>query len=193
MIYLLFVLAIILGLVIAALFIKSEIMVEYQDARIAITYRCLFVKFTIDSSRFKKDKKGSADTKKSGQGAFSKIKDLHDNFDDIKEILVEILDLLKNRAEFSGIFIRVRYGTGDAAITGMIYGAIWALVGNIYSLLARAVRIEFPTVELQPVFGGKAFEIEAEGIIRARLVHIITAAVRSLKVYKKHKKEKGAE
>ena len=118
---------------------------------------------------------------------------LCNNYGNVKDILDEILNLVRNKAEFSGIYVRVRYGTGEAAITGMIYGAIWSLIGNLYSFLCRFFRIEFPKLELEPVFGEKAFEIEAEGIITTKPVHIITAILRSAKIYLKHKKEKGAK
>ena len=97
---------------------------------------------------------------------------------------------MRYRITFSKFFVSVVYGTGDAADTGMLYGAIWALIGNLYSFMCRYFYIDFPDLELRPEFEKKVFEIEAEGIIAVRLVHIIIAVLRSLMVYRKHNKQK---
>ncbi len=195
MIYLLFAFVLILALAVVFLYSQLKIIAEYRNGKLALTFRCLFVKITIDDSKFKKQKEEGtmSDGKKDTLGAFGRIKNFKKSYDDSKDILAEILNLIKDRCEFSGIYIRVRYGTGEAAVTGMIYGAIWALVGNAYSLLCRFFQVEFPTIELEPVFGSKAFEIEAEGIITTKLVHIINAVYRSYKLYSKYKKQKGVE
>ena len=168
------------------LFSPLKISAEYRASKLKLVFKCLFIKATIDDSRFE-SKKGKSETlnnEKTSGNAFGRLKDFKDNYGNVKDILAEILNLVRNKAEFSGIYVRIRYGTGEAAITGMIYGAIWALVGSLYSFLCRFFRIEFPKLELDPVFGEKAFEIEAEGIITTKLVHIITAVLRSGKIYK---------
>lgn len=189
MIYVLLAILILAVLATALLCSQLKIIVEYRNETLSLTFRCLFFKFVISGTNFqKKNAPQRSDNGKDKAGSLGRIQGFRQRYNDVKDILAEILDLVKNRAEFSGIFIRLKYGTGDAAITGVIYGAIWSLVGNIYSLLCRFFRVEFPTLELEPVFGSKAFEIEAEGIITTRLVHIITAVIRSLKIYFKQKK-----
>ncbi len=195
MIYLLIIIVLILALLIFLLYSPLKITVEYRNQKLAIEFRCRFLKWRTKDSHFKKKKNGEPASQDKGNmpGVLERLTTFRKSYDGVKDIVDEVLDLVKNRAEFSGIFVRVRYGTGEAALTGMIYGAIWTLVGNIYSFLCRFFRIEFPVVELEPVFGGKAFEIEAEGIIKTRLVHIITAGLRSLRLYSKNKKGKGAK
>lgn len=195
MIYFLIIAILILALFIFLLYSPLKITVEYRNQKLSIEFRCRFLKWRTKDSRLKKKKTDEPASKDKGNmpGVLERLTTFRKSYDGVKDIVDEVLDLVKNRAQFSGIFVRVRYGTGEAAITGMIYGAIWALVGNVYSFLCRFFRIEFPVVELEPVFGGKAFEIEAEGIITTKLVHIITAGFRSLRLYSKNKKEKGAK
>jgi hypothetical protein len=194
-----------LGLVALVVFVsvllcaRLKICVEYRDGKMKLIFRCLCFKISVKDSTLRKQKKSKkgleaqvADGKKPA-GIFDRIRSFRDGYDGVRGVLEEILTLIKDRAEFTDIYIRIRYGTGDAAITGIIYGAIWGLVGNIYSLVCRYAKVKFPILELEPVFGGKAFEIEAEGIIVTRLVHIITAAFRSVKVYLKYKSQKGEE
>lgn len=202
MLYVLLGLGFFAALISALLFSRLRICVDYKDGKMKLTFRCLCFKISVkDSALKRKSKKGKKDKKdnleaqlaegKKPTGVFERIRSFRDGFDGVKGVLSEILTLIKDKAEFSDIYIRIRYGTGDAAITGMIYGAIWAIIGNLYSLVCRFARVEFPSVELEPIFGDSAFEIEAEGIIVTRLVHIITAAFRSVKVYLKYKSEKG--
>ena len=193
--YVLVLILLLLVFVTVFLFSPLKIVAEYREAKLKLIFKCLFIKVKIDDSKFKakKSQEAKLENKKTSANAFGRIKDFKENYGNVKDILGEILNLVRNKAEFSGIYVRIRYGTGEAAITGMIYGGIWSLVGSFYSFLCRFFRIEFPKLELEPIFGEKAFEIEAEGIITTKPVHIITAVLRSAKIYKKHKKEKGAK
>lgn len=200
MIYFWIVLGILLAATVALLTAPLKIDVEYRNTKLKITIKCLFIKVTLDENSFSKTrgKQSSKPKQKVSNKEYSaekispieKLKNLKKSYNEMKDILNDIFELLKDKAEFSGIYVRVKYGTGDAAITGMIYGAIWSFIGSVYGFLCRFFSIKFPKVELEPQFGGKAFEIEAEGIITTRLVHIIIAAIRSLKNILKRKKER---
>ncbi len=196
MIYFWLCMVLLLAVIIALLTAPLEIDIEYRNSKLKITVKCLFVKIVLDEKNFAKKK--STKTKKTKLnaqntekiGAMEKLKNLKKGFDEIRYILHDVFEHMRDKIEFSGIYVRVKYGTGDAAITGMIYGAIWSFIGNVYGFLCKFFRIKFPKVELEPQFGGKAFEIEAEGIITTRLVHIIIAAIRSGKNILKRKKER---
>ncbi len=189
----------ILSAAIAALLLAPlKINIEYRNSKLKIIIKCLFIKVTLDRERLAKKKPKKTERVKQKpkdehtekQSIIEKIKNLKKGFDEVRYILHDVFDVMRDKMEFSGIYVRVKYGTGDAAITGMIYGAIWSFVGNVYGFLCRFFRVKFPKVELEPQFGGKAFEIEAEGIITTRLVHIIIAAIRSGKNILKRKKER---
>ena len=188
----------ILAIIAVLLFSPLRINAEYRNNKAKLTFRCAFIKFSVSDSTFrKKDKKQKPqkveDKPQDAEAEpLSRLDKLKNDIGGAKVILAEIFELVKNRARFLDIYLRLRYGTGDAANTGILYGGIWSLVGNIYAFLCRYFYVEFPTVELEPVFTEKAFEIEAQGIITTRLVHIIIAAFRSLKLYMKHNKTKGA-
>lgn len=192
MIYFWIVLAVIAGLTVAVLYAPLKISVEYRNKKLSIVFRNFLFKIVIDDRFLNKKKDKKKETENENTGIMDKIKAFKEGYHKFDGVLDEIFSLVRDKAEFPKIYLRVRYGTGDAAITGIIYGGIWSLVGNIYAFLCRFFKVKFPTVELEPVFGGKAFEIEAEGIIKTQLVHIITAVIRSVKIYSKHKKEKGA-
>lgn len=181
---------------------KLNIYIEYRSGKVKMIFRSLLFKFTLDDERLRSfgGKKDKADKKnienseeKSVDSFFAKVEKFKSQYHNVKEIIDTFLDYAGNRAEVTNVFIRCSFGTGDAAQTGMAYGAIWTLIGNVYAFLCRFIRIEFPQVELAPVYNDKTFEIEAEGIIKMRTVHIILAGLRVLKLYTKHKKEKGED
>lgn len=98
-----------------------------------------------------------------------------------------IFSLVKNmryKIEVVRISVFVEYGTGDPADTGILYGVIWAAVGNIYQVFNQYLVFDFPKVELKPDFENKVFNLKFEGIIRVRLVHIIIALIKSAKKIK---------
>lgn len=184
------------------LYPKLNIIIEYHGGKVKMVFKSLLFKFTFDNERLKKfggKKKKKDDGIKSGfqsgersvDGFLAKLDKVKTQYSEVKEIVEAVFDYAGRRAEISDVYVRCSFGTGDAAQTGIAYGAIWTLIGNIYAFLCRYIRMEFPQVELIPAFNEKTFEIEAEGIIKMRTVHIILAGLRVLRLYKKHKKEKG--
>jgi len=196
----------ILAIFFGLLFPKLNIIIEYRGGKLKIIFKNPFFRYTLDDERLKRLHKRDRNKSKSKEnngskspaesqtadGFFAKIEKAKRQYNDVKEIIETVFDYAGHRIEFSDIYIRSMFGTGDAAGTGMLYGAIWTLVGNVYAFLHRFFNIEFPYVELVPLYNEKAFDIEAEGIIKIRTVHIINAAKRGLKVYIKHTQEKGA-
>lgn len=170
------------------MFAPLNVRIHYLNKTTLVNVKCLFISYTYRKKEKKKEEK-PADTPK--PGVLERINSVKKGYEEIKDVISEVVEFTHNHVEIRDIYIRVKYGTGDAAITGIIYGGIWALVGNIYSTVCRHWKVQFPRLELEPIFGGKAFEVEAEGIIKTRLVHIITTAIRSLKIYKNSKKQKG--
>ncbi len=177
------------------LYPKLNIIIEYRCGKVKMTFKSLLFKFTLDNEKLKnfggKKTNNKAQNDKSVENFFAKIEKLKAQYQEVKEVVNAVFDYAGQRAEFTDIFIRCSFGTGEAAQTGMAYGAIWILIGNIYTYLCRYIRIEFPQVELAPSYNKKTFEIEGEGIIKMRTVHIILAGIRVLRLYTKYKKEKG--
>ncbi|MDD4601706.1 hypothetical protein SDC9_05864 [bioreactor metagenome] len=69
-----------------------------------------------------------------------------------------------------------KYGSDDAAITGIMTGAFWALKGMLVTVLKRRfVFREQPQLSVSPVFGQPCFEISFQCIFSLRLGKIINA------------------
>ncbi len=179
------------GIIAYILWAPVKVTVEYRSKKTTVSFRCRFFKFTLKPKTKEKSEKKDAPNETKLK-LTEKLRKWKSDFEEYKIFLDEIMILLQDRAKLTGIYVRIHYGTGNAATTGILYGGIWALVGSVYAYLCRYVSVEYPKVELKPNFNDKELDVELAGIIEARLVHIITAVFRSVKLYSKHKKIKGA-
>ncbi|MBC7766334.1 MAG: DUF2953 domain-containing protein, partial [Hyphomonadaceae bacterium] len=84
---------------------------------------------------------------------------------------------LKKHLRMRTLIFELHYGTGDAAYTGVSYGLIWAVLGNVYAQLDRLLIIQHPKITIKPDFQNLRFEIQAQCIISFRLIHIIIAYI----------------
>lgn len=211
MLYLLAALLALILLVTAALWSKLMVIVRYGGEGLSLTFKLWCFKYSLsgfkgsDKPKDKKEKKkkkekaededkeenvgkdgGETDEKAKDEeksGALQKIKDGISLFKSVKRASVRALKYLKHKIDISETRVRLKFGTGDAAATGMICGAFWAALGNLYIIGGKFFNLGFPSVNLTPVFESKAFELEAESIIEVRPAHIINAAVLALFTY----------
>ena len=211
MIYLLIVLALIILVILSLLFIKAKVILEYNKGYFRVIFRSGLIRFSIDSDKIdkltskrkdsKKEEKPEEEKKPDGEEKskdeiaphekfFDKVNALKEKYLSLKTVANIFLRCVRYKINFSEIYIRVHYGTGDAPSTGMLYGAVWALIGNVYAFICRYFYMSFPEVDLDADYNKKVFEAELKGIITVRPVHIIIAVLRSLKAYRNHKKSK---
>ncbi len=202
MIYLTAVLILICGLICTVLFARTRVVIEYSNKNLKLAFRNPVFRLTLDTGRLgqKKAKTKAAESKEktndsetetedTAEGFFAEIERVKLQYTAYKDVFNVMLKSIKYKVRFSGILLRITYGTGNAAHTGMLYGAFWALMGNLYSFLCRYLYVEFPDLELNPQYEKKTFELYAEGIITVRLVHIINAALRTFWAYRGLKKK----
>lgn len=106
-----------------------------------------------------------------------RVKDeLFDTYSQALSLIKTFLSKMRRRITAENVRIVLDFGTGDAANTGMLYGAIWSLFGSIYPIINRYIIGDFPTLDITPDFYEKRFDIKFKSIIKVRPVHIINAA-----------------
>ncbi len=78
---------------------------------------------------------------------------------------------------------QTKFGTGDAALTGVLTGLVWALLTNFLSWFTHQVKqtTSSPQVSVDPVFADSTFAIEFRCIFEVRLGHIIIAGVTAMR------------
>lgn len=97
-----------------------------------------------------------------------------------REVLHEVFGDLRYRIEIPEVRIRLDFGTGDPASTGMIYGGIWSVVGVAYPLCSRYFHMAYPKLDITPDFYQPRFDLEVKSIIKVKPAHIIKAVLKQL-------------
>ncbi len=95
-----------------------------------------------------------------------------------KEVLREFSGNIRHRVQVSSLWIRLDFGTGNPAHTGMLYGWIWSAVGLAYPIISRYIKMAYPTMEITPDFYKPRFDLEVKSIIKVRPAHIMNALLK---------------
>ncbi len=81
--------------------------------------------------------------------------------------------------EIENLEIKLRYSTGEAAMTGIAAGAAWWVFATVLPLLSqRFVFLHKPQIQVVPVFGQRVFELYLHCIFRIRLGHIMIKRIK---------------
>ena len=120
-----------------------------------------------------------------------KITDAIDIYNEFSDKITELIHYAANNSvEFKKIYFSLLFGTGDAALTGVTYGAISGIVYSLLGIIDAKCGIKDRCVEISPDFYSLTFNLDSECIVRIKNVHIIVIAFRFLilmfKVRKKY-------
>lgn len=92
------------------------------------------------------------------------------------------------RVENARVFVSV--GTGDAALTAVAVGAMWALLSGAMSAVGSVSVLDKPKIDVSPEYQNAFFKAEGGCIISSRIVYIIIIA---FETKRKLKPKKGKE
>lgn len=114
---------------------------------------------------------------------------------EVKNFLKHVIDFKKIVSRFLGrISItkfswRSRLGVGDAATTGTLVGAVWALKGSVIGMIAHFMKLKVdPILDVQPTFQELTSHTELTCMISFRLGHAIIAALQIATHWRKRPK-----
>ena len=149
-------------------------------------------------AKLQADKKRIYDPEQGGyqHGALGQVvQEYRQMWEELKETFSGIFDGMRYKVEVTDTHIRLGFGTGNPAHTGMAYSGVWSVIGIFYPMLCRSIKMEYPLVEITPDFYEKRFDLEITSIIKVRPAHIIHAVLRQgwhmAVTYLKNKKGSG--
>ncbi len=99
-------------------------------------------------------------------------------------------EYLRKRLVFKKTEVYLKFGTGDAATTGIVTGALWSLLYQGLGFLSCVGTVDAHDFDVVPVYNAKGFCIRVTGIISFRLINIITAGIKFYRAFKKVMKNK---
>lgn len=90
-----------------------------------------------------------------------------------KDLIKEVLEGIIEKVSVSEVIFDVDFGTGNAASTGILTGAVWSATDIFVCILDRIFGVEKFKVNVNPHFDKKCFSGQFKSILKLRLVNII--------------------
>jgi len=109
---------------------------------------------------------------------------LKENIEFIKEILIQIVEKIKKYVIIKNVEVKYRFGLGDAAVTGIFSGAVYAVINGFAAYIRNYCKVEDQKLEVIPDFDNKVQEFEAKIEIVIRAVFFVPVFLRILKIFK---------
>ncbi|MBV7507385.1 DUF2953 domain-containing protein [Bacillus sp. sid0103] len=210
MFWVLLVLSILLLLFILILFTKLTILINYyhhndnDDLKIVfkiwfglIRYKINVPLIKVDENSpsvvIKSNKQMGESTEKSSTEDVNQIatEDVENNFSNAKKLLNHVIGLHRivrkflRKVSIKSLEWDTLIGVGDAAHTGMITGAIWALKGSLIGLVSHYLKLlVMPKITVTPHFQAAVMQTRLTCIIQFRIGHAILAGLKLFKFWK---------
>ncbi len=90
--------------------------------------------------------------------------------------------------------VTLTFGKEDAAQVGILYGVIWAGIGNLLPLIQGIVVLKEPHIQVVPVYNRELFEIAYEGNFRMKIYQLTALVLKAgfvlIKYFRRHAKYK---
>lgn len=163
--------------------IKNDVKRGYIILRI---FRIIPFKIWLKTDKKKKKKKKEKMTLekyiKTASGSMKAYKES-------KDLIKEILDGVIKKVTFEEVIFDIGFGTGNAASTGIMTGAVWSATDIFVCILDRIFGVRKFSVNVTPYFDRKHFSGQFKGILKLRLVNImiILSKIRLvINIFKEH-------
>jgi hypothetical protein len=75
----------------------------------------------------------------------------------------------------------LKFGTNDAALTALIYGACWAIIGSLLAILSNNLNFNTKDIIITPYFNKESIDIEFSCIIKFKFGDIINTGIMLLR------------
>lgn len=75
------------------------------------------------------------------------------------------------------VYLEIEQGTGDAALTAVLHGAVWSILGSMNSILSNTFNVEWKKINTIANFSNKLLKIEFNCIFCIRIANIIYVAI----------------
>ncbi|MCQ6274396.1 DUF2953 domain-containing protein [Bacillus sp. V3B] len=187
---------------------KVKVGINYFHAQdndsLKIEFRALFglIKYKLDVPLVKVDdnsptivveeeiQKGEKETTQKGTKQFS-AEDFLNSFKDMKTLLEHVVSFHQivrhfcHKVNITQVEWQTVMGTGDAALTGMLTGAVWTIKGSIIGIISHYFRMKnSPHLSVQPHFQLAVTQTSFKCMLQFRIGHAMVAGIKLVKFWK---------
>jgi len=90
---------------------------------------------------------------------------LYEAYKKNKRIVMPVVEYISKKIRIYGFNLKLSLGTGDAAATGVLYGAAWIVIGNVMALTSSYLNIIEPRIAVIPIFSKVNLSVDFSCII----------------------------
>ncbi len=197
MIYLYIVLAVVTALLLFLLFVPIRFNAAYQNKSYTLEVRVAGIKLDLkrfinkETKKKQQPKPEQSDTEE--QKLIKKMTDIYNKVVYIKNVYSASSKAISKGFITQNIEVSICFGTSDAAVTGMLTGAIWALLYELLGLLTILSTVKEHKFNVDSVYDRFVFEPLAQVTFKIRLISAIRILITVLYNLKKYKKAQPAE
>lgn len=184
------ILALLVIILLAVLFVKVRMVFSFtkkhgESAENSIKITFFGSKKGVDLKNLSWKSKENKEVKSKDDEKFlDKIKGYIKTFKIMKEVYSKNKYFIKERLVLENTDVSVKFGLGDAAVTGIATGAVWTLLYSILAFLGCIGTVRDHNFEVAPVYNETGFEMDVNGIISFRLINIIRVVVKLVRTYR---------
>nr|WP_295969858.1 DUF2953 domain-containing protein [uncultured Bacillus sp.] len=195
-------------LLVLILLSKIKVSIYYSHAQdddsLQVDFRALFglikyrlnvplVKVDEDSSTLVIDKKLESEGGKIKNKSITQIsgEDMLKNFQDFRTLLRHIVSFHRiirhffKKVKVTELDWRTNIGAGDAALTGILTGALWTIKGSLIGLISEYFLLQnIPRITVQPHFQMKVTQTIFKCMLQFRIGHAMLAGIKIVKFWK---------
>lgn len=163
------------------LFSTFSVILSTEGKSINIKIKVLGIGFSVPLSKKEKKTKKKKEEKEKNvteteESVMKKFFDLRNNFNRSKKAIELVLIYLRKRIEISDFGVMGEFGTGNAAATGMAYGAVNAFANTVLGFLGQYFSIKKPPVTAVKLNYEKAvFNMKFAFMVKTKLWYLLKA------------------
>ena len=152
---------------------------------IRITFFGGKVGFNLKDLTYKNKSKTDVEKEKNDEKILDKIKNYMKTFKILKEVYSKNKFFIRDRLVLEDTKAYVKFGFGDAAVTGIATGAVWSLLYQVLAFVSSIGTVKDHDFDVVPVYNERGFCLNVNGIISFRMINIIRVVLKLVRTYRK--------
>ncbi|WIV10969.1 DUF2953 domain-containing protein [Proteiniborus sp. MB09-C3] len=117
---------------------------------------------------------------------YEDIIEIYNNIKKYSNTFNKIIHYILKKIHINSLSLSTTIGLGDAALTGIAYGVLWTIIGTLLNILLNYKEIKDikdMNISIYPNFNESILEVDFFCIIKLKIVHIIIAGFKGIKVF----------
>jgi hypothetical protein len=117
--------------------------------------------------------------------SMSQIQEIQNTTAKLYNQYFDALNYIRRKVCITNLEWETEFGTGDAAITGILSGVFWGIKGNLFTIMKRHTHSEHIAFKIIPYFDKELFKTYLHCIIKLKIGHAIIATAKIAYLYLK--------